>query len=431
MNMQDKDTSDDKFSLWQNTGGQPIETKPLSGDIKTDVVIIGAGFTGNSAALHLAESGVDVCVLESKYVGYGGSGRNTGLVNAGLWTPPDDIERIFGQKEGQKLNQALTNGPELVFGLVKKHGIDCDAVNNGTLHLAHNASVGKRDLLNRYNQQVARNAPVTLLNAEETRVRTGANHVHGALFDPRAGTIHPLKYVRGLARAAMKAGAKLYQETPAEDIKQLDDGTWKVSTPNGSVTAKYMIVATHAYETRQNQPKLYTPFFCFSCATGPLDESLTKDILPNNEGTWDTAEVMSWFRKDVYGRVMVGSVGKLDDWGKGVHINWARRKMKQWFPQLANEPFEHAWFGRIMMTSDHLPKVVHLGKNAVMIYGYNGRGIATGSVFGKAAAEWIKTDDYEAFPLPLSAHKFESYTGLRSNYYVLGSRLLHSVNNRF
>lgn len=431
MNMLEKDTADDNFSLWQNTGDEPLETKPLSGDIKADVVIIGAGFTGNSAALHLAEAGLNVCVLESKYVGYGGSGRNTGLVNAGLWTPPDEIERIFGKEGGQKLNESLTNGPELVFNIVDKYQIQCDAKRQGTLHLAHNTGAGTRDLLNRYKQQVARNAPVKILSAEETHQRTGARHVHGALFDPRAGTIHPLKYVRGLARAAVKAGANLYQETPAEETKQLEDGSWKVSTPNGSVTAKYMIVASHAYETRKNQPKLYTPFFCFSCATGPLEESLIKDILPNGEGCWDTAEVMSWFRKDAHGRLMVGSVGKLDDWGKAIHINWVRRKMKQWFPQLANEPFEHAWFGRIMMTSDHLPKVVNLGTNAVMIYGYNGRGIATGTVFGKAAAQWIISNDYNAFPLPLSEQRLESCTEFRSNYYILGSRLLHSVNNRF
>lgn len=430
MQILQKDTSDDKFSLWQNTDDQKIQTKPLTGDIKTDVVIIGAGFTGNSAALHLAEAGIEVCVIDSKYVGYGGSGRNTGLVNPGLWTPPDDIERMFGHEKGQKLNEALANGPELVFNLIDKHNIQCDAVRNGTMHLAHNAGAGKRDLLNRYNQQKARGAPVQLMSVEEAKQRTGANQLHGALLDTRAGTIHPLKYVRGLARSAIKAGAKLYQETAAEETKQLANGTWKVTTPNGSIIAKYLIVATHAYEARKDQPKLYTPFFCFSCATPPLSDEINKEILPNKEGCWDTAQVMSWFRKDSNGRVMVGSVGKLDDWGKNIHINWVHRKMKQWFPQLSDVPFEHAWFGRIVITSDHLPKVVDLGTNAVMIYGYNGRGIASGSVFGKAAADWIISDNYDAFPLATTEQKSESYTRFKSNYYVLGSRLLHTVNNR-
>ncbi|MCB2123616.1 MAG: FAD-binding oxidoreductase, partial [Rhodobacteraceae bacterium] len=151
-------------NLWRMTCGPALNLAPLAGDTTADVAVIGGGFTGLSAALHLAEAGARVVVLEAETVGHGGSGRNVGLVNAGLWTPPDEVEAALGSEEGAALNRALAAGPDLVFDLIARHGIECEAVRNGTLHLAHNAS-GLRDLQSRHAQQARRGAPVRLLDA--------------------------------------------------------------------------------------------------------------------------------------------------------------------------------------------------------------------------------------------------------------------------
>jgi glycine/D-amino acid oxidase-like deaminating enzyme len=415
-------------NLWRHTGGTPIDAAPLDRGVIADVVIVGGGFTGCSAALHLAESGVNVQLLEAETIGHGGSGRNVGLVNAGLWTPPDEVELRLGRDVGQRLNQVLAGAPELVFDLIARHGIECEATRNGTLHCAHNPT-GLADLRARLRQHIARGAPVQLLEADETRRRTGSGAYHGALFDPRAGTIQPLAYVRGLARAARAAGATLYERSPARHVEH-DGSVWKVSTERGAISARTLIQATDSYEQRAGQPATYTPVHYFQCATPPLSTELRREILPGHEGCWDTALVMSSFRIDRAGRMIIGAVGNLDGAGAGTHGDWAARKLVSLFPVLTGQTFEHAWSGRIGMTSDHLPKVTELGPNGVAIYGYSGRGIGPGSTFGKAAAAWALGDADTGFPLPIIPRRLESFTTVKQHYYELGSTLTHFIDAR-
>lgn len=415
-------------NLWRHTAGAPIDAPALTDDVKSDVVIIGGGFTGNSAALHLAQAGARVFLLEAETVGHGGSGRNTGLVNAGLWTPPDKVEAILGATAGKKLNAALAAGPDLVFDLIERHGIACEATRNGTLHIAHNKK-GLADLCQRHAQQLARGAPVQLLDAEETARRTGADGFPGSLFDARAGTIQPLGYVRGLARAAMAAGAVLYEHSPVTACHH-DGSVWRVKTAQGSVSAKTLIQATNAYESRAKQIPAFTPVVLFQFVTKPLSSNLNHTILPGAEGCWDTAPIMSWFRKDAAGRLLVGSVGSLDSWDGTIHKSWMRRKLAELFPMAADQAFEFTWSGRIAMTSDHLPKVVQIGPDAVSIYGYSGRGISTGTVFGKAAAQWALNKDPDAFPIEPGPVRSESFTTVKRAYYEFGTALTHFYDAR-
>ena len=168
-------------NLWQASANNDFTSPPLEGAIHTDVAIIGGGYGGLSAALELAENGVDVHLLEAQSIGFGGSGRNVGLVNAGLWTPPDEVEARLGKAAGQRLNEAFARAPELVFELIQKHHIDCNPVRHGTLHCATNKS-GLKDLNRRFLQQQERQAPVTLLNASDTAQRTGSRQFLGVVF---------------------------------------------------------------------------------------------------------------------------------------------------------------------------------------------------------------------------------------------------------
>jgi glycine/D-amino acid oxidase-like deaminating enzyme len=412
-------------ALWRETAGAPLDAAPLSGEIETDVVILGAGFTGLAAALRAAERGASVAVLEAETVGHGGSGRNVGLVNAGLWTPPDDVERLLGAEAGRRLNAALAAGPATVFALIDRLGMACEARRTGTLHLAH-SQAGLEDLRARCAQQVARGAPVTLLDAEAAAERTGAAGCHGALHDARAGTIQPLAYARGLARAAQAAGARIYERSPA-GAPARDGAGWRVETPGGAVRARRLIRAVNAYGGEAGR---YTVVHYFQLATAPLPDNLGAPILKGGEGCWDTAPVMSSFRRDAEGRLILGAVGRLDGPTGAAHRGWARRKLAALFPDLADQPFEHAWSGRIAMTSDHLPKVVRLGDGALDIYGYSGRGIAPGTVFGTAAADWALDGDESALPVRPIATRPERFTGLRAAGFEAGAAATHFLNVR-
>jgi len=417
-------------NLWRQSATMRFSAAPLSADVTADLVIVGGGFTGCSAALEAADAGLSVCLLEAETIGHGGSGRNVGLVNAGLWTPPDTVEATLGHEAGAKLNAALAEAPDAVFRLIETHDIACEATRGGTLHCAHAAS-GLKDLQNRHNQQLARGGPTKLISAAETAERTGSPEFHGALFDPRAGTIQPLDYCRGLALSAAAKGATLHEQSAVTAISRTAND-WIVTTRNGKVTAKALVLATNAYAP--NLPTVAQPDFVpvhyFQMATRPLPAETLATILPGGEGCWDTALIMSSFRKDEAGRLIIGSIGALDHLGAGLHLKWAARKLATLFPSLAGEPFAHVWFGRIAMTSDHLPKILHLGDNGYAVFGYSGRGIGPGTVFGLAIAKAIQTGDETHLPLsPLKSYQ-ETFAPAQAAFYETGASLTHLIDAR-
>ena len=417
-------------NLWETTCEEEVAAPPLDQDCSVDLAIIGGGFTGCAAALEAAGNGATVCLIEAQEIGHGGSGRNVGLVNAGLWLPPEAITEILGEAEGRRLSTHLASAPKRVFDLVEKHGIACEAVRNGTLHCAHSQS-GLRDLEDRHRQQVALGAPVTLLDAAETRRRTGSSVFHGALHDARAGTINPLSYCRGLARAAVNAGARLCARTPATAIRQAKSG-WVVETPGGTVTARALLVATNAYHQPvggMRSPETVAVHY-FQVATEPLAGERFAHILPGGEGCWDTALVMSSFRRDRTGRLLIGAVGNLEGPGGGIHRGWAQRLATRLFEGLGDIGIDHAWCGRIGMTGDHLPKILAVGPNAYACFGYSGRGIGPGTTFGTLAAQALLKDDPALLPLSPVASHGERFAGLRSAYYETGAVLTHALKAR-
>ena len=221
-------------SLWQTNASENIVDTPLKSHEHCDLVVIGAGYSGLSAALHAAQQGMSVRVLEAKKMGHGSSGRNVGLVNAGLWTPPNDVEKTLGIRAGAILNKALAKAPELVFSLIKKHQINCDGLRNGTLHCASDRA-GLKQLKAHLTQQIARNAPVELLTSLETRQRTGSTKFLGSLLNHRAGTIHPLNYALGLAQAATNAGAIIHTHCCPALTCQHNGRSWVVNTAYGAL----------------------------------------------------------------------------------------------------------------------------------------------------------------------------------------------------
>lgn len=401
----------------------------LSGEVETDLVVIGGGYTGCSAALKAAELGASAHLIEAAEIGSGGSGRNVGLANAGLWLPPEDINAALGQQVGSRLTSLLAAAPDLVFSLIEKHTIQCEPERSGTLHCAH-APSGMADLRHRHTQLSATGAPVELLTRDQAVARVGSDAVHGALFDPRAGTIQPLAYARGLARAAATAGAHLYSNTPATSLRREGD-FWRVTTPNGSLRARHLIMATNAYASAipgYPTPQLI-PVHYFQAATDPLPAPLLDTILPGREGCWDSALVMSSWRLDQAGRLVIGGMGSLDHFGSALHRNWLIRKLSALFPALRDMPLRSHWHGRIAMTTEHLPKILDL-QGGYACFGYSGRGIGPGTLFGTRMAEALLSGDTAHLPVPPVQEHAIPFAGLRSTYYETGATLTHLLNSR-
>ncbi|GAB4261872.1 MAG: FAD-binding oxidoreductase [Pararhodobacter sp.] len=373
--------SHDSPGLWAATVPQAPALTPLDGAQRADLAIVGAGYTGLSAALTAAEAGARVVLLEASGIGAGGSGRNVGLVNAGLWIMPESVEA--GLPKDDPLPGLLAQAPAAVWDIIARHAIACEARPAGTLHCAAD-DAGLGALRERERQWKERQVAVRLLDAEETRARTGSGHFRGALFDPRAGTVQPLAYAIGLARAARAAGAVLHAPSPVTAARR-DGGDWLLTTPGGTLRAPRVIWAGNAYGRgpAANPAVAILPYFNF--ATDPLPASLRETILPGGEGAWDTATVLTSFRLDAAGRFVIGSVGQLGV-ETALHEAWARRQMARIFPQLAGQRFAHRWFGRIGTTPDALPRLIDHGPGAFGITGFNGRGIAPGTVLGQVLA---------------------------------------------
>lgn len=390
------------ISLWDETS---IETTRVHNDgveDAVDVAIVGAGFTGLSAAIHCTEKGISCHVIEAEHVGYGGSGRNTGLVNAAAWLPPQDVIKQLGVHAGKKFVDIFSEAPSFVFGLIRKYNIDCEITNTGTIHAAH-SKTGLENLQYRKSEWDRLSAPVDLLSATETAELTGTKCFHGALVDNRAGTINPMGYCRGLARAALQNGAKLTTGCHVCNLVRERDG-WRIITTNGDLKAKYVILGTNAYTDKlwPGLSQTFTRINYFNCATLPLGIRI-KHILPQRQGLWDTGKIMFSLRRDKYDRLIIGSMGRIHgNRDSGITKRWAKAQLKRLFPDLGPVEFENIWFGEIAMTPTHLPSVHQLDHNLFTSIGYNGRGITTGTVFGKALADMISSNSSDSLPVPIT-----------------------------
>ncbi|HYB57318.1 MAG TPA: FAD-dependent oxidoreductase [Alphaproteobacteria bacterium] len=412
--------------LWERTAPPPPTTERLASEIVTDVAIVGAGYTGMSTALHLAERRLGVVVLEAVEIGYGAAGRSTGLVNAGLWVMPSALKETLGPVYGGRLLDLLRDSPRTVFDIVDKYNVPCELKRVGTIHCGAGEK-GAAEIKERARQWQALGAPVRVLDAEETRAKTGTSVYPASLLDLRAGTIQPLAYVRGLGRAAISAGALVFTGSPVERIAR-EGGVWHLTTQGGSVRAKWAVLSTDTYTSRimpeLRGEQIVLPFF--HVATAPLSDNVRRTILPEGHGAWDNRTVLTGFRTDDAGRLIVGSVGALRGTGAAIHRRWALRHIRALFPQLGEVTLEHEWYGRIGMTNDHLPRLHALAENMIALTGYNGRGIAPGTVFGRELARHIAGEvPLEGMFLPITSAHDARFRVVREGCYEVGSQIAH------
>ena len=293
-------------SLYAATARPAPATPPLDGDRRVSVAVIGGGFTGLSTALHLAERGVDVAVLEAQEPGWGASGRNGGQVNPGLKHDPDTVEQDFGSDLGGRMVALSGNAPNVAFELIQRHQIECQALQSGTLR----AAIAARDapgIRATAAQWARRDAPVELLDSAASQQATGAARYDTAVLDRRGGQVNPLGYARGLAQAAMQAGAAVFGGTPARRVQRNGD-LWHVETPTGTVRADKLVLATNAYsdDLWTGLRRSVVPVYSAIVASEQLTEAQARDIMPARSVLYEMGQVTVYYRLDRDNRLLMG-----------------------------------------------------------------------------------------------------------------------------
>lgn len=413
--------------LWSTLVDDIPHYAPIQNDKKVDVCVIGAGFTGLSTAIHLAEKGYRVAVLEANHIGAGGSGRNVGLVNAGTWAQPDELNKFMGEQAGEKLTKALGAAPKLVFDTIDRFDIDAQDTRTGNLHMAHNRA-GEDDVDMRYQQLSRRGANVEVLTGSKCHEYCGTTSINKALLDKRAGTVNPYAYVTGLAKAATRLGVEIFENSSVSGIVKQDQ-KWCVQSHSATITAEKVVIATNAYTEGEWNDILKTIYFVqyYQIASEPLTSAQADKILPNRNGSWDTRLALSSIRRDKDGRLLLGTVGAYQ--GKsGIYQSWANLMKEKYFPQLGKVNWQYQWTGKFGFTTDHIMRIFEPAPGIVAATAYNGRGITTGTMMGKAFAQYLQDDDREKLPLPF-AHLEQnelSFRNARALMYDTGIALYHA-----
>ena len=391
--------NDTAHGLWGATAAPPPDTHPLPGDRVSDVVIVGAGYTGLSAALHLAKAGVGVICIDRESPGFGASGRNGGQVLPGFKTYPDHLIARFGQERGGAFADFGAGMADALFALVAEHGIACDARQTGWVHAGHvEGKLGEQRW--KHDQWAARGAPVRWLDRATIAEHLGTDAYAGGWIDGRGGTVQPLSLSRGLARAAMEVGAAVHGGTEARSVRPEADG-WRVVTPRGTIRARHLIVATNGY-TSGLVPGLAASVVAVESAqvaTAPLDDPT---VLAGCAAVSDTRRSLLYFRLSPDRRLVMGGRGGILLGTGATHYDRLGTAIATLYPALAGLPLTHRWAGRLAVTLDHLPHLHEPAPNLLASLGCNGRGVAYSVAIGAVLARRVLSGGWEGSPVPVS-----------------------------
>jgi gamma-glutamylputrescine oxidase len=363
-----------------------LTTRSLTSDLTVDAAIIGGGITGISAALHLAEKGFTVAVLEAEEIGWGASGRNGGQVLPGFGASQTKIKSLVGAADAKKLWDMSMEAVDLCHAQIQRFGIPADPV-TGYLHAAIKPR-HVRELEEAQEELAELGAPVgRILKGEELRARLNSPRYLAALEDSVSGHIHPYNYVLGLARAAQAAGAQLFSQTR---VTRVEPGkTVTITTANGIVKASFVLTAGGAYLGNLMRPLAgyIMPVGTYIMATEPRAD--VAGLIPGNEAVADLNFVLDYFRRSADDRMLFGgrvSYSTLPP--PSLKASMLARAVKV-FPQLADARPEFVWGGNVDITVNRAPHFGRLSGNIFFAQGFSGHGVALTGLAGKVVAEAI------------------------------------------
>lgn len=375
-------------SLWTATANPAKHYPPLRGKVECDVAVIGAGFTGLSAAVHLAERGKSVTVLDTHEPGWGASGRNGGQVNPGLKEDPDTIEAQFGPEVGGRMVAMSGGAGQFVFDLIARLGIDCDAQQTGWIQPVHNDAADKV-VRRRVEQWKRRGARLRMLDRDTTAALLGTELYRGAMIDERGGNLHPLNYALGLAEGATRAGAVIHGNSRVV-AHQARGADHLLRTSDGEVLAHKVLVCTNGYTSSVVPPlnRTVVPIRSVQVATDILPPEIAARILPQGHSASDSRRLLVYFRKDAAGRFIMGGRGNYSAGATRRQMEVLREASCELYPELKGIAWRYAWGGYVAMTADHYPHLNLVMPGVMAAMGYNGRGVAVASVMGKVLSDW-------------------------------------------
>lgn len=406
-------------SYWAATAAPCPPVPDFDGSEKAEIVVIGAGYTGLSAALHLAEQGRSVLVLDAHEPGWGASGRNNGQVVAALKHEPHEIEARFGAERGAELIRVVGEGPDLVFGLIERHRIDCAARRSGIITAAH-STASLADLTRRVEVWTRRGAPLRLLPRAALEAASGTGAYAGGCLDPRGGAINPLGYARGLARAVIDKGGTVRKKAEVRAITRQSaerGGTrWQVITDHGAVAAETVIIGTNAYTGAfwPGLQKTFLPARTPQIVSRPLRDNIAKSILPDGQIMSDTRYLTVGVRLHADGRLHLGGGGGTAGTESDALFAGLAAYARLLYPHLGELHWDYRWTGFMAMTPDRYPRLFELAPGVAAALGYSGRGICTATILGRELARWAGgAAGIDELALPASTFRTLPYYPLR------------------
>jgi glycine/D-amino acid oxidase-like deaminating enzyme len=378
-------------SLWEAITPAAPPHAPLAGAVTADVAVVGAGFLGLSSALHAAEAGLDVVLVESHQPGFGASGRNTGFVVPSLKTSlgPAEVMRALGAVHAERLLRLVAGSGRAVFDLIERHRIDCGAVQNGWLQPGHSRAA-EAMLRDRMPRLLAAGVDAEWLDREAMLRRTGLPALHGGIRVVSGGQITPLGYARGLARAAADAGVRLFGDSPVIALEREADG-WRLRTAGGEVRAPRVLMATNAL-VGNLLPELRASIVVarvFQIATQVMPQSIRERLLPDMAPVADTRRHTFALRWSPDGRLVTGGmVPPVPGRMRLAHRLFAAR-LRRLVDGLPEIRAEYSWTGVIAGTPDFLPRMMRLQPGLDAVIGCNGRGVALTTALGREIGPWL------------------------------------------
>ena len=376
-------------SYYAATAHPSLQYPQLQGVHQCDVCVIGGGITGHSAALHLAQKGYDVVLLEANRMGWGASGRSGGQIIFGYSCSQGVLEKNVGKAAAKKLWELSLESLRVTKELIHTHQINCD-IAEGQIHVAIKPRQ-HRDLI-AWKTQLEQDygyEGLELYEGQKLRERLNSAHYRAGIFDGQSGHLHPLNYTLGLAKAAHHAGAHLFENSLVTHIETTDPP--RVVTPKGEVRCNDVILAGNAYLGDLSHPirKFIMPVGTYIAATEPLGAERAAGLISNNMAVCDTNFVLDYYRLSKDHRLLFGGRVSYSTMNPRNLAKTMKKRMLTVFPQLQEVRMDYAWGGHVAITRNRAPHFGRLEKNIYFAQGFSGHGVALTGLAGKLMADAV------------------------------------------